>query len=63
MPLSEARKKANAKWAAENMATLGCKMKKDKAERVRQLCKEQGITVNTMLNAAVDEFLSKYDHD
>ena len=63
MPLSEARKKANAKWAAENMATLGCKMKKDRATRVKRVCAEQGITVNTMLNAAIDEFLAKYDPD
>jgi hypothetical protein len=45
------------------MATLGCKMKKDRAARVKRVCAEQGITVNTMLNAAIDEFLAKYDPD
>lgn len=48
-PVSEARKKANAKWDKENMATLGCKVKRTEAEAFKAYAKEQGKTANTIL--------------
>lgn len=49
MALSDARKKANAKWDKENMVTIGCKLKKDVADAFRQYCAEKGTTVNAEL--------------
>ncbi len=53
MPVSEAKKKANAKWDSENMATLACKMKKEQAEKFKKYCKIQGKTSNTVLREYV----------
>ena len=48
MAVTESRKKANAKWDAENMTTLGCRVKKDQAERFKAYCAEIGKTSNAV---------------
>lgn len=53
MAVPESRKKANAKWDAENMTTLGCRVKKDQAERFKTYCKGKGKTSNTVLKEFV----------
>lgn len=53
MALSESRKRANAKWDGENMATLGCKVKKDQAEAFKAYCADQGKTANNVLKEYV----------
>ena len=53
MPVSEAKKKANAKWDNENMATIACKMKKNQAERFKSYCIAQGKTSNAVLREYV----------
>ena len=59
MTLSEARKRANAKWDGENMATLGCKVKKDQAEKFKAYCSDQGKTANTVLKDYVLECIGE----
>lgn len=49
MALTESRKRANAKWDKENMATLGCKVKKSEAEAFKAYCAANGKTANTEL--------------
>lgn len=49
----EAKKKANAKWDSENMATLACKVKKDHADRFKAYCAEIGKTSNAVLRDCV----------
>lgn len=49
MAVTESRKKANAKWDAENMTTLGCRVKKDQAEKFKTCCAEIGKTSNAVL--------------
>lgn len=53
MAISEAKKKANAKWDSENMATLACKVKKEQAAAFKMFCKNQGKTSNTVLREYV----------
>ncbi len=53
MPISEAKKKANARWDNENMATLSCKLKKAQAAKFKSYCETQGKTSNTMLREYV----------
>lgn len=53
MAVSNAKKKANAKWDNENMATLACKVKKEQAERFRLHCSAMGETVNAVLQGYV----------
>nr|DAE34778.1 MAG TPA: Meiotically up-regulated protein 113 [Caudoviricetes sp.] len=49
----DAKKKANAKWDSENMATLACKVKKDHADRFKAYCAEIGKTSNAVLRDCV----------
>lgn len=49
MPKTEAQKKANRKWDAKNMATLGVKLRKSDADLFREYAEGQGKTVNTVL--------------
>ena len=49
MAVTESRKKANAKWDAGNMTTLGCRVKKDQAEKFKTYCAEIGKTSNAVL--------------
>lgn len=49
MAVSESKKKANAKWDSENMATLACKVKKSQAAAFKAFCEAKGKTSNTVL--------------
>ena len=53
MALPESRKKANAKWDAENMATLGCRVKREQAEKFKAYCADKGKTSNAVLREYV----------
>lgn len=53
MAVSDAKKKANAKWDSENMATLACKVKKDHADKFKGYCLEIGKTSNAVLRECV----------
>lgn len=55
--VTEARKRANAKWDKENMTILGCKVKKDYAAKFRAACAAQGTTPNAVLKQAADDFM------
>ena len=61
MSLSEARKRANNKWAAANMTVLGCKIRKDKADLFKAECKAAGTSPNAVFTAAIDSFLMERD--
>lgn len=49
MAISDAKKKANAKWDSANMATLTCKVKKEQAERFKVYCADMDKTSNAVL--------------
>ena len=49
MAVSDAKKKANAKWDSENMATLACKTKKEQAEKFKSYCTAIDKTTNAVL--------------
>ena len=49
MPPSDAQKRASNKYNLKNMATIGCKVKKEEAALFKQFCKDQGKTSNTAL--------------
>ena len=53
MAVSEAQKRASNKYNREHMATLGCKVKKEHAERFKQYAAEKGTTSNAMLSRYV----------
>ena len=53
MPPSDAQKRASNKYNLKNMATIGCKVKKEEAALFKQFCKDQGKTSNTVLKEFV----------
>lgn len=58
--VTEARKRANAKWDKENMTILGCKVKKEYAAKFRAACAAQGTTPNAILKQAADDFMREH---
>lgn len=53
MAVPSAKRAANDRWDKENMATLGCKVKKEEASAFKAHCKKQGKTSNTVLKEFV----------
>lgn len=43
------------------MTVLGCKVRKEKAERFKAACKDEGTTVNAVFTTAMDEFLDEHE--
>ena len=57
--VTEARKRANAKWDKENMVVLACKVNRETAEQFKAACAAQGTTSNAVLQQAVKAFLDE----
>ena len=57
MALTEARRRANNKYIAKNYTVVGCKVRKDEAEKFKEACKEAGTTPNAIFRAAMDDFM------
>lgn len=57
--ISDSQKKARDKWDAENMATIGCKLKKEQAEKFKALAKSQGTTANALLKSFILDAISE----
>ena len=49
MSPSDAQKKASNKYNLENMATIGCKLKKAQAKAFKAYCERKGTTANAEL--------------
>lgn len=61
MPVSDAKKKANAKWDSANMTTIACKLKKDKAQKFKEYCANIGKTSNAVLRDYVLDCIGETD--
>jgi hypothetical protein len=59
LAVSDSKKKANAKWDSENMATLACKVRKKQAETFKAYCENNGKAVNTVLRDYVLECIGE----
>ena len=58
--VSDAQKKASAKWDKENMVVLACKVKRETAEQFKAACAAQGTTSNAVLQQAVKAYLEEH---
>lgn len=63
MSVSEAQKKANRQWDKENMITLGCKVKREQAEKFKKYAADNGKTANALLKDFVLEKISEEEDD
>ena len=59
----QSKRRANDKWDKENMATLGCKVKKEEAATFKEYAQQQGKTSNTVLREYVQSCISEYIKD
>ena len=50
---TEARKRANKKWNSENMATVACTMRKEKAQEMRRYAENNGLTLANFARLAM----------
>lgn len=57
MPISDAQKRASAKWDAQHMTTVSVRMCKDTAEQLTAAAKANGTTRNAVLLAAAREYI------
>lgn len=61
MAPTEAQKRASNKYNMEHMTTLGCKVKKDQAEKFKAYCADQGKTANNVLKDYVLECIGEIE--
>ena len=47
------------KYEAKAYTTIGCRMRREEAEAFSAACKARGTTVNAVLKATVDKFMSE----
>lgn len=60
MTVKDSQRRARNKWDQANMAVLGCKLRKDTADKFKALCKAAGTTPNAVFTEAVDSFISSH---
>lgn len=59
MALTEAKRRANDKYLAENYTILGCKVRREYADQVREEAKRRGDSVNAVIKQALDDYLNQ----
>ena len=59
MPITDARRRANQKWDAENMVCQTIKVKKTLLEDFKAACADRGDKVHTVLRQAMEEYTYK----
>ena len=59
MSTSDAQRRASNKYIAENMTVLGCKIRKEDAEKFKQACAAAKTTPNAVFRKAIDEFMKE----
>lgn len=59
MPLSEARKRANAKYNLKAYDRLEIKVKKGQKEEIRLYAQQNGESINAFINRAINEAMGK----
>lgn len=58
--VSDAKKKANAKWDKANMMILGCRVRRGFAADFRAACAAAGTTPNAVLKQAAEDFMKSH---
>ena len=59
MALTQARKKANKKWDKENMCVIGCKVRREHADQIRQHAANLGESVNAYIKRLIDQDMKR----
>lgn len=59
MPVPEYQRRARNKWDAEHMATLGVKLRRERADAVRAAAASAGQTVSAYILDAIRERMAR----
>lgn len=59
MPISPARRAANNRWDATNMSVLSVKLRKDRADVIRDAAASAGQTVSAYILQAINERMER----
>jgi len=59
MPISEARKKANAKYNAKAYEQIQIRVQKGKKSDIQAFAEKQGKSINGFINEAIDEKIKR----
>ena len=63
MAVSEAKKRANAKWDAAHMKIVGVKLRRETAEEFKEYARQHGTTPNAILKDYITRLLDGFDPD
>lgn len=61
MALTDAKRRANNKYLKEHYTTLGCKVRKDVADKFRDACKANRTTPNAIFSAAMKSYIDEHE--
>ena len=59
MAVSEAKRRANAKWNKENTTMVGVQIKKEEAKRFKEACRQSGVTPSRVLRTAMNDYVQQ----
>lgn len=57
--VTPAKRASNDKWDRENMTILGCKVRREYADQVREEAQRRGDSVNAVIKRALDAYLEE----
>lgn len=60
MAVSEARKRANAKWNAEKGDTIGVRIKREEKDELRTICEAEGLTLNGAVLHLIRQYIAAH---
>jgi methylmalonyl-CoA mutase cobalamin-binding subunit len=61
MPLTDAQRRASNKYNLEHMTVLGCKVRKEDAEKFKKACAAKHTTPNEQFKKVVKAFIAEYE--
>lgn len=61
MAPSDAQKRARNNWDKGNMTVLACKIRKDKADKFKEVCKLENTTPNAVFTQAIDTMIERHE--
>lgn len=61
MSISRAKKDARNKWDAENMCIVGCKVKRELAEKFKAAAIAANTSPNAILKECIERFLKEHE--
>lgn len=58
MPISEAKKRANAKWNKANIKTFSIGLNVEQYERLQKYCESNNIQKSSLIKSRIDDIIN-----